>query len=130
LTLIVDANVVIDLLTGNPDWYAWSAAAVQSDPEIVINDVIFSEISTTYETLPAFRAALAQLKLSRAPIPDEALFCAGKAYLAYRRAGGTRTNVLPDFFIGAHAATMGWPLITRDTRNYQTYFPDVTLITP
>jgi hypothetical protein len=100
-----------------------------SDP-LAINDVIYAEISVGYRTTDELETALESCNLRFARIPREALFTAGKAFLCYRRASGTKTGVLPDFLIGAHAAVEGWPLLTRDAARVKTYFPTVDVIEP
>jgi predicted nucleic acid-binding protein len=97
---------------------------------LLINDVIYAETSVGFRNVGDFDAALAELGVAVMPIPRLALFLAGKAFTQYRRAGGTRTGVLPDFFIGAHATVEGIPLLTRDARRYRHYFPTVQLIAP
>jgi predicted nucleic acid-binding protein len=130
---LIDSNVLIDVVSNDPNWSSWSLArideAVDRGP-IVINDVIYSEVSTRFDEIEKLDAVLATLGVVIAAIPRVALFSAGKAYLRYRRGGGVRTGVLPDFFIGAHAALERMPLLTRDPRKYSTYFPDVVLIVP
>jgi predicted nucleic acid-binding protein len=97
---------------------------------LLINDVIYAETSVGFRNAGDFDAALAEVGVAVTPIPRLALFLAGKAFTQYRRAGGTRTGVLPDFFIGAHAMVEGLPLLTRDARRYRHYFPAVVLISP
>jgi predicted nucleic acid-binding protein len=97
---------------------------------LVINDVVFAEFSVRYQSLDQVEEFLDAAGIAMAPIPRAALFLAGKAFAKYRGAGGIRSGVLPDFFVGAHAAVLGVPLLTRDTGRYRTYFPNVTLITP
>ncbi len=130
---LVDSNVLLDLITDGGAWADWSQAqlerAAMSGP-LVINDVIYVEISTRYATVEAVDAALGDLNIDIATIPRAALFLAGKAYLRYRGAGGVRNGVLADFFIGAHAAAEELPLLTRDARRYRNYFPTVQLIAP
>ena len=130
---LVDSNVVLDIVTGGQPWVHWSRRqlerAVLNGP-LYINDVIYSEISTRYATVDAVDALLLEMQIDVAPMPRHALLLAGKAYLQYRAAGGTRTGVLADFFIGAHAVTEDLPLLTRDVRRYRNYFPTVTLIAP
>lgn len=130
---LVDSNVLIDLATNDPVWAGWSQARLESAAltgPVHINDVIFAEVSAGYSTIERFEAALADAQVTVDRVPREALFLAGKVFLAYRRAGGPRTGVLPDFFIGAHAAVRGWPLLTRDARRYRAWFPGLELITP
>ena len=130
---LVDSNVLLDVLTRTPDWVEWSFkqlndAATQGP--VVINDVIYAEISTRYPSIDVVDSILRDIGVDVVPMPRTALFLAGKAYLRYRAAGGARTGVLSDFFIGAHAAAEQLPLLTRDVRRYRTYFPTVELIAP
>jgi predicted nucleic acid-binding protein len=130
---LVDTNVLLDLVTDDPDWSAWSLARLEEVAlagPILINDVIYAETSIRYSRIEDLDAMLAEAKIELAPIPRSALFLAGKVFQQYRRAGGIRSGVLPDFFIGAHAAVEGWPLLTRDTGRYRGYFPTLTLIDP
>ena len=130
---LVDSNVLIDLLVDDPEWFDWSLAhlelAALKGP-LLINDIVYAEASTRYSAIEEFEAALVIANLTVIPTPRMALFLAGKAFTKYRRAGGTRTGVLPDFYIGAHAAVEDLPLLTRDASRYRHYFPTVFLITP
>jgi predicted nucleic acid-binding protein len=131
--VVVDANVLLDLMTEDPDWYVWSAAALERAADrhrLVINPVIYAEASIRYSRIEDVDAALPKAMFEREPIPYEAAFLAGKSFLAYRRRGGTKRSPLPDFFIGAHAAVAGYQLITRDPARYRTYFPKLSLIAP
>ena len=130
---LVDANVLLDLVTDDPRWAQWSIAALEAASlrgPMQINDVIYAELSVRYQRIEDLDAFVEQAGLTQAPIPKAALFLAGKVFMDYRRSGGSRTGVLPDFFIGAHAAVSGLPLLTRDLGRYRTYFPTLTLITP
>jgi predicted nucleic acid-binding protein len=130
---LIDANVLLDLVThGNP-WQDWSAdmlRRVAASSRLIVNDVIYAEVSIGFRAIEEVDAVLAETRAAIAPIPRPALFRAGKAFREYRRRGGTRTGVLPDFVIGAHAEASGLRLLTRDAARYRTYFPDVVLITP
>ncbi|MGQ3356210.1 MAG: type II toxin-antitoxin system VapC family toxin [Phreatobacter sp.] len=131
--ILADTNVLLDIFTDDPVWADWSAARLDAAlilGPVVINDVVFAELSVRFERIDDVDAALAGAGIAVDPVPREALFLAGKVFLAYRRAGGPRTGVLPDFFIGAHAAVRGWPLLTRDARRYRTWFPGLELIAP
>lgn len=131
--ILVDSNVLLDVVTTDPTWADWSQAALEnaaSRDRLAINDVIYAELSVRYTRIEDLDAMVAQTSATVEPIPRAGLFLAGKIFQQYRAAGGTRTGVLPDFFIGAHAATAGTPLITRDPRRYRTYFPSLTLIAP
>lgn len=130
---LVNSNVLLDVVTDEQLWGDWSQDQLEQAAlkgSLVINDVIYAEVSTRYETIEAVELMLRDLRIDVVPIPREALFVAGKAFLQYRAAGGIRTSVLPDFFIGAHAAVEQLPLLTRDTRRYRSYFPTVNLIAP
>lgn len=130
---LVDANVLIDLFMDDPTWSAWSLSRLRerfARGPLIINDVIYAECSTRFDTVGDFETALATTGVMLRSTPRDALFLAGKAYRQYRRAGGSRTGVLSDFFIGAHAVVERLPLLTRDTQRYQTYFPTIVLIAP
>jgi predicted nucleic acid-binding protein len=130
---LIDSNVLLDLMTENPRWFAWSAAAVEraaNESRIVINAMIYAEVSVRYSRIEELDAALPRAMFEREAIPYEAAFLAGKSFLAYRRRGGTKRSPLPDFLIGAHAAIAGYRLLTRDAARYRTYFPNLPLIAP
>jgi len=130
---LVDSNVLLDIFTKTPDWWEWSLVQLEDAAlhcPLTINEVIFAETSIRFQNIDDFEAALTDAGITFAPIPRTALFLAGKAFIKYRNSGGVRTGVLPDFFIGAHAAIENLPLLTRDTRRYRNYFPTVTLIAP
>jgi len=131
--ILVDSNVLLDLMTEDARWFAWSAAAIESAADsarLVINAVIYAEVSVRYSRIEDVEAALPRTMFEREAIPYEAAFLAGKSFLAYRRRGGMKQSTLPDFFIGAHAAVTGYRLLTRDGARYRTYFPGLELITP
>lgn len=131
--ILVDTNILLDLVTADPEWADWSRQHLDlaaARDEIAINDIVYAELSVRYRTIEALDQMLRGAGLVSAPIPRPALFLAGKAFQRYRAAGGIRTGVLPDFFIGAHAVISGSPLITRDSGRYRTYFPGIILITP
>jgi len=130
---LVDSNVLIDVFTDDPRWYGWSSAQLEAadlDGPLLINDVIYAEISVRFRSIEDFDAALATAGITVVPIPRMALFLAGKAFTQYRGADGIRTGVLSDLFIGAHADVERLPLLTRDARRYRNYFPTATLIAP
>ncbi len=131
--LLVDTNVLVDVLEDDPEWAGWSIGQLRSQSKIhrlAINPVIYAELSLTFSTVEALDQTIDELGLAMIELPRPALFLAGKAFVRYRRQGGTKNNVLADFFIGAHAAVSGHPVLTRDTRRYAAYFPGVTLIAP
>ena len=131
--MLVDTNILIDILENDPIWADWSLNQLRNQSQVhrmIINPIIFSELSMVFETLEDLEEALATMKLNVIEIPKSALFLAGRAFRQYRKRGGTKRNVLSDFFIGAQAAVSGIPIITRDPRRYATYFPSVTLISP
>jgi predicted nucleic acid-binding protein len=131
--MLVDTNVLVDVLENDTDWADWSVAQLRAQAQIhrlVINPVIYAELSLAFSTVEALDEALAALQIPVIEMPKPALFLAGKAFVKYRRQGGTKTNVLADFFIGAHAAVAGLPVLTRDVQRYASYFPTVALIAP
>lgn len=131
--LLVDSNVLIDVLEDDPNWLEWSISQLRTQSRIhrlAINPIIYAEISLTFSSAEALDQAVEDLGLALFELPRSALFLAGKAFARYRRQGGAKGNVLGDFFVGAHAAVSGWPVLTRDARRYATYFPTVRLITP
>ena len=131
--LLVDTNVLVDVLEDDPQWADWSIGQLRAQSQIrrlAINPIIYAELSLTFSTVEALDQTIASLGLVMVELPRPALFLAGKAFVRYRRQGGTKSNVLADFFIGAHAAVAGYSLLTRDTRRYSSYFTDVKLIAP
>jgi predicted nucleic acid-binding protein len=131
--VLIDANVLLDVMTEDARWFAWSAGAIERAAEryrLVINPVICAEVSIRYSQIEELDIALPRTMFDREAIPYEAAFLAGKSFLAYRRRGGTKQSPLPDFFIGAHAAVAGYLLLTRDVARYRTYFPKLSLISP
>lgn len=130
---LVDSNVLLDVVTEDQIWLAWSIGALADAAEagpLWINPIIYAEVSVRFSSIEDLEDALPRDDYRRAQLPWEASFLAGKAFLGYRRGGGTRPSTLPDFFIGAHAAIDGLALLTRDQTRYRTYFPTVRLITP
>ena len=129
---LVDSNVLLDVITGDPDWGDWSARALSEAAGFgatVINAIVFAEVSVRFSAIEDLQRAL-PASLERTEIPWPAAFLAGKAHGVYRRRGGQRPTTLPDFFIGAHAAVSGLRLLTRDARRYGDYFPTVELVAP
>jgi predicted nucleic acid-binding protein len=133
--VLVDANVLLDVFARDPDpmWFPWSAAALSEAAEagsLAVNPIIYAEVSTNFDTVETLDEALPVSEFERLPVPWPAAFLAGRCFVAYRRAGGTRRAPLPDFYIGAHAAVEGMRLLTRDAARYRTYFPKLELIAP
>ena len=131
--VLVDANVLLDLVERDQRWLSWSRTLIQrfaNEAVLVINPIIYAEVSIGFEGFEDVDAALPAEIYRREPLPFEAAFAAGKAFLDYRRRGGTKTSPLPDFYIGAHAAVRQYRLLTRDAARYRTYFPTVELIAP
>ena len=117
--LLVDTNVLIDVLQDDPEWADWSISQLRGQSKIkrlAINPIIYAELSLNFSTVEALDQTIEDLELTLIEVPRPALFLAGKAFVRYRRQGGTKGNVLADFFIGAHAAVSRYPLLTRDTR--------------
>ena len=131
--ILVDTNVLLDVLQDDPVWAEWSLEQLENASvvdRLAINDVIYAELSTAFARVEELEDVLEQTGLYVEPMPREALFLAAKAFIAYRRAAGSKQQLLPDFFVGAQAAVLGCPLLTRDARRYRTYFPTVQLVSP
>ncbi|MFC9846097.1 type II toxin-antitoxin system VapC family toxin [Streptomyces sp. NPDC127595] len=129
---LVDSCVILDIVKNDPKWSQWSAerlAEARDEGLLVINPLVYAEISVGYDTLDALEAMLGD-DYERHPMPWSAAFLAGKAFRRYRNNGGQKRSPLPDFYIGAHAAVAGFRLLTRDAARYRTYFPRIELIHP
>ena len=128
---LIDSNILIDILGGDPHWSessrAWLADRKRQGP-IAINDVIYAELSAGFARREQLDREIEAIGLTIARLSKDALFLAGQVYRRYRAAGGTPANVLADFFIGAQASAEGWPILTRDAKRYRTYFPEVALV--
>jgi predicted nucleic acid-binding protein len=130
---LVDSNVLLDVLTEDSTWFVWSAEALAQqagDSALVINPIIYAEVSIGFERIEELDETLNAAGFERRPLPWEAAFLAGKCFQRYRSRGGVRTSTLPDFYIGAHAAVSGFALLTRDAARYRTYFPGLEVISP
>ena len=131
--LLIDSNVLLDIFSDDPVWFAWSEQMLSryaKTHDLVINTVIDTELSISFERIEELEASLRVASVSLEPMSKEALFLAGKVFLSYRRRGGAKMSTLPDFFIGAQAAVQRLPLLTRDVKRYKTYYPTVELISP
>jgi predicted nucleic acid-binding protein len=133
MDILVDSNVILDIVTEDKKWFPWSSQALAKYAEthtLVINPIIYAEVSVGFDRIEDVEEVLPSAFFRRDPIPWEAAFLAAKCFLAYRRRRGKKSSTLPDFFIGAHAAVVGVPLLTRDIARYRTYFPKLKIITP
>ena len=131
--VLVDSNAILDVLTEDPKWFRWSSEALArcaDDSGLVINPIVYAEVSIGFDRIEDVESALPQDVFVRSPLPWDAGFLAGKCFLAYRRRGEEKRSPLPDFYVGAHAAVSGLSLLTRDPSRYRTYFPKVKLIAP
>lgn len=131
--VLVDTNVLLDVVEDHPQWADWSQRQLEAaalNHQLVINAVVYAELSIGFRRIEEVEAVLTKTQILLEEVPREALFLAGKVFQRYKARGGTRTGVLPDFFIGAHAAVLGIPLLTRDARQYADYFPNLELIAP
>src|SRR5271154_3270075 len=131
MAVLIDANVLLDVMTKDARWFAGPGPPIDRAADrhrLVINPVIFAEVSIRHSRIEDLDAALPKSMFDREALPYEAAFLAGKVFLQYRARGGTKQSPLPDFFIGAHAAVAGYQLLTRDTARYRTNFPTLSLI--
>ena len=130
---LVDSNVLLDVFTDDPTWSRWSGAALAACRDagtLTINPIVYAEISVRFDRIEDLDAAIPVTDFLREELPYSAGFLAGKAYLRYRRLGGTKTSPIADFYIGAHAAVCGYRLLTRDSARYRTYFPKLAVVAP
>ena len=130
---MVDSCVLLDVITADERWADWSAsqiAAAMDTGRVVINPLIYAEVSVGYETVEELDELLPASDYEREPLPYSAGFAAGKAFLRYRRGGGDKGSPMPDFYIAAHAAVAGYQLLTRDVTRYRAHFPTVVIIAP
>lgn len=130
---LVDANVLLDILTEDQRWFGWSSgalAAAADEGALVVNPIVYAEVSVRFSRIEDLDEALPPGTYVRAPLPWSAAFLAGKCFLDYRRRGGERRSPLPDFYIGAHAAVQGLRLLSRDATRYRTYFPTLDVVAP
>ena len=133
IATLVDANVIIDIVSEDShwaDWSSWQLGEASGRGHVVINPVIYAELAAGYDSLEELDDAVPATFYHRAALPWESAFLASKVFQMYRRRGGSRSAVLPDFFIGAHAAVADMTLLTRDARRYRTYFPKLRIISP
>jgi len=131
--VLVDSNVILDVVNEDAKWFEWSAGQLERVSEsqvLIVNPIIYSEVSIGFDKIEDLDRALPADFFRREPLPWEAGFLAGKCFLKYRKSGGARRSPLPDFYIGAHAAIFGHALLTRDVERYKTYFPKLALIAP
>ncbi|MCP4602729.1 MAG: PIN domain-containing protein [Proteobacteria bacterium] len=132
--VLVDSNILVDVFADDPHWAGWSIDQLEklsSDNNLIINPIVYCEVSIAFDRIEDFENAIEQAGFKMENIPKEALFLAGKVFLYYRRKSkSTKRSTLPNFFIGAHAAVAGIPLLTRDPKHYRTYFPKLSLVYP
>ena len=131
--ILVDTNVLMDVFGADPEWADWSISRLDEWSRrgpLFVNPVIYAELGAGFSSVEALDAVVEEAALTFEELPRDALFLAAKAHVLYRRRGGTRHGVLADFFVGAHAAVRGWPILTRDASRYRGYFPTVRLVTP
>ena len=131
--VLVDSSVILDVVTEDPEWVDWSSsmlADLGESSSLVINPIIYGEVSVGFDRIEDLDDALPLMYFRREAIPYEAAFLAGKAFIKYRKAGGARRSPLPDLLIGSHAAVLGYTLLTRDARRYRTYFPRLRVVAP
>jgi predicted nucleic acid-binding protein len=133
MEILVDSSVILDILTEDENWFAWSAKTLADCARsniLAVNPIIYAEVSIRFEKVEELDAALPSTYFRRLPLPWEAAFLAGKRFLDYRRKGGRKRSPLPNFYIGAHAEIGGMTLLTRDAARYHTYFPTLRIIAP
>jgi predicted nucleic acid-binding protein len=131
--ILVDSNILLDIFLDDPDWADWSESVLNKNAEthpLYVNAIIYTEISIAFDSIELLESILVDTDIKMLPIPKESLFLAGKAFLKYKKRQGTKHSPLPDFYIGAQAAVLELPILTRDRSRYQFYFPTVKLLCP
>jgi len=131
--ILVDTCVLLDVVTTGSPWSGWSAAQLGEwglRGPLLVNAIVYAELCAAYDRVEQVDAAVDFLDLDMRELPRPALFLGSQAHKAYRRRGGARSMVLPDFLIGAHAAVERWPVLTRDRRRFATYFPTLEIVSP
>jgi predicted nucleic acid-binding protein len=131
--VLVDSNIILDLASEDDEWLDWSASALEraaASSRLVINPIIYAEVSTRFDRIEDVDGLTPVAYFERRPLPWDAGFLAAKCFMAYRKRGGARRSPLPDFYIGAHAAVEGLTLLTRDPKRYRYYFPKLRMIAP
>ncbi|MBE1564281.1 type II toxin-antitoxin system VapC family toxin [Nonomuraea africana] len=130
---LIDTCVLLDVLMEDPTWADWSDDAIaqaKTEGSVIINPIIYAEVSVGFDRVENLDDALPHTEIERVDLPYEAAFLAGKAYLTYKERGGIKSSPLPDFYIGAHAAVESYRLLTRDVQRFRTYFPTIELVCP
>ncbi|MGE3831609.1 MAG: type II toxin-antitoxin system VapC family toxin [Parvibaculaceae bacterium] len=133
MTCFIDSNILIDIIDRDPKWAVWSESKVDrlaANGPLIINPIVYAEVSIYFDSEDEVERALNFTGLRREPLPWQAAFLAGRAFLNYRRRGGNRRSPLPDFYIGSHAAALGYTLLTRDPARYRDYFPGLQIVAP
>ncbi|MEV6325667.1 type II toxin-antitoxin system VapC family toxin [Nocardia sp. NPDC051787] len=131
--VLIDSCVLLDVMTNDKRWAEWSAQRITEaldSGRVVINPIIYAEVSVGYDAVEELDYLLPSDEFEREALPFRAGFLAGKAFQRYRRNSGEKRSPMPDFYIGAHAAMAGYRLLTRDVARYRGYFPTVELIAP
>ncbi len=131
--VLIDSNVLLDIFEDDPSWADWSESKLETYSDthrLFVNPVIYAEVSVGFKHIEELEAAMSGCGLEMLQLPKEALFLAGKVFVAYKKRKGVKTSPLPDFFIGAHAAVAGLNLLTRDVSRFKTYFPTLKIISP
>ena len=133
MATIIDTNILVDVAVRDPAWLQWSRSKLNQAAQqgaLIINQIIYSEFSVRYQSVEEVEALLPADAFRRESVPWIAAYAAGRSFAAYRRAGGSKERVLPDFLIGAHAFIRGYSLLTRDPKGYRSYFPGLDIIAP
>ena len=131
--ILLDSNILLDVFLDDPNWADWSENKLDEFSQnypLFINFIVYTEISLGFEYIEFLDNTLDESNIKMLPIPHEALFLAGKAFLKYRKQAGKKASPLPDFYIGAQAAVLELPILTRDISRYNAYFPTVELVSP
>lgn len=129
----VDTSVLIDVLGADPTFGPRSAVvlgeAVRAG-SVVACDVVWAEVAGWGHPIDDLTEALERLGVRFEPMTRVSSLTAGVARARYRRSGGRRDRVVPDFLIGAHAMVQADRLLARDRGFYRRYFEELAVIDP
>lgn len=129
----VDTNVLLDVLGADAEFGEASASALRAcarEGRLVACEIVWAELGSVFPAGDDAEIALAGLQVDFSPLDRAGALAAGDAWRTYRRRGGSRTRLVADFLVGAHAAGQADRLLTRDRGFYRTYFEGLEVVDP
>ncbi len=129
----VDTSVLIDVFLNDREFGMASAESLRrciKEGRLVICEVVLAELAAVFPSTRAFEDAIGKLPLDFLPSERACSVLAGEMWRQYRKHGGTRTRVISDFLVAAHAQKQCDRLLTRDRGFYRKYFTKLRLLDP